>query len=294
MRNRQQGCLLREKCKEINQTAIMIRNLRTIQPIVKEDILLTGSRPFWVMCDDYKTYLCKYNRGEPGRPTVLMKELLAASFLPHWELKGPEFVFIEVDKAHAANIGLHPYYFDLTCFGTQYNNKYKEVDKFFADYSGKQRKKIVNVEDFLFIALFDLWMANEDRTTNNPNLLFDTENYSFIPIDHEAVFNTRTPADEITQLNFEDSILYSNLLHSFFTKNELSDNEFIDKMRQKYYLCIENCRNSVPAILGNLPDNWNYDKENLHRQLLESIFRTNWVDTSFTTFVQFLQLANNQ
>ena len=105
----------------------MIPTLKTIQSFSKEDILQTGSRPFWVMCDDYKTYLCKYNRGEPGRPTVLLKEFLAASFLEYWELKGPEFVFIEVDKSHAADTGLHPYYFDQHCFGTLYNGMYQNV-----------------------------------------------------------------------------------------------------------------------------------------------------------------------
>jgi hypothetical protein len=50
-----------------------------------------------------------------------------------------------------------------------------------------ERKNLRNSMDLFWIAVFDIWIANEDRNANNYNLLMveANEDFSIIPIDHE-------------------------------------------------------------------------------------------------------------
>ena len=66
-----------------------------------------------------------------------------------------------------------------------------------------------------FIALFDFWMANEDRNANNYNLMYDVNAHLFVPIDYGCVFNTATYDYSLSQLTETDSKFRPNCLNSW-------------------------------------------------------------------------------
>jgi len=68
-----------------------------------------------------------------------------------------------------------------------------------------------SLTQLLIIALFDFWIANEDRTANNYNLLYRTDNRSLVSIDYGGILNSCTMNRPLSQLEVTDSILYSDL-----------------------------------------------------------------------------------
>ncbi len=47
-------------------------------------------------------------------------------------------------------------------------------------------------QQLMQIALFDLWLSNEDRNANNANLMYDMVNDNIMAIDYGCCFNTAT------------------------------------------------------------------------------------------------------
>ncbi len=81
------------------------------------------------------------------------------------------------------------------------------------------QRKLCNREDFLMIALFDIWLANDDRNHNNFNLLLNVSNdgmYHFHPIDHVNIFNSSHLRYGIAELTEEDSIIKSDIAKVLF------------------------------------------------------------------------------
>lgn len=131
-----------------------------------------GSRPVLVTCDDFEDYVCKYRFVDQ-----LLNEFLASEFLRLWDVPTPETCFVRVKSDHVPREvwpeGARPPLFEKECFGSKYLPSAIEVSDSLttlATVPGDARK-IKNRADFLKIAIFDLWMANEDRTGNNYNLL---------------------------------------------------------------------------------------------------------------------------
>jgi hypothetical protein len=62
---------------------------------------------------------------------------------------------------------------------------------------------------FLMIALFDIWISNEDRTENNFNLLYDADRKLFVPIDHTSIFNGNNLDKGPEQITINESIINS-------------------------------------------------------------------------------------
>ncbi len=84
----------------------------------------------------------------------------------------------------------------------------------------------------LLIALFNLWVANEDRNWNNANLLYDVNSNNLIAIDHGCILNTATFDYNLSLLTQNETILYSDLAHIILNdiSTEASD-IYITKLR---------------------------------------------------------------
>ena len=78
-----------------------------------------GSSPALVTCDDFRDWVCKYDRS----PLNLFNELIAAKFAQIWELMTPEVCFIQVKQDH---VPLQKFpqlqydFFNKECFGSLY------------------------------------------------------------------------------------------------------------------------------------------------------------------------------
>lgn len=252
-----------------------------------------GSQPVLVTCNDLNSYVCKYNRWS-GAAYKLMCEYLGASFLKLWELNVPDFATISVKREHIPQeYNLNGYYFDTTCFGSQYSRTYAEVSDFTANVSSPQRKDYPNKKDLFYIALFDIWLANEDRNHNNYNLLVDTENErSFIPIDHETILNSCSIRYPICELTYEDSLISSPLFLKLFSSNDFNKSVRAE-IEENFYLKVKHCQENYVKVIEQLPVDWKINQLEIEAKFRNEIFADSWLRNCFHLFLEFLQLNSN-
>ncbi|MDW8850987.1 HipA family kinase [Flavobacterium sp. MMLR14_040] len=251
-----------------------------------------GSSPLLVTCEDLRDWVCKYDRF----PKYLFNELIASEFAKLWDIKTPETSFIKVKSEHVPIDKfpqLQSMWFEKECFGSLYLENSKEIDhsiiSMFEDKSF--RSKLSDKTDFLKIALFDIWMANEDRNYNNFNLLLyvSSEKLNFFyAIDHVNIFNTSFLDYGIAELTEDDSIIKTDLAKILFGKNKKLT-EIVNNLIQKFYLCTEKCQDKLDEILDLVPESWNINKEQIRDRIIQSLFSDEWkaqCEANFRGFVQ--------
>ncbi len=107
-------------------------------------------------------YVCKHSYGSNGMS--LLCEYLAASFLRIWKLQVPDFAFVQVQYAHVKQLHIPKHYVAKPCFGSQYSVNYQEQTQYTGNPDIKKHKEYMESRfELLKIALFDLWLANEER-----------------------------------------------------------------------------------------------------------------------------------
>lgn len=268
-----------------------MKRLKTIES-VKKIFETPGSYPVLVLCDDFKFWVCKYDKF----PIYLFNELLASEFAKIWSIKTPETSLITVKEEHIPDDMRHrlqPLWFRKDCFGSLYLDGAKEIDQ--TTYSlfkdKKFRDRVSDKFDFIKIALFDIWLSNEDRHHNNFNLLLHTiENRTsfFYAIDHVNIFNTNSLKNGLYEINEYETILNSELARILFSKNTRT-NQYIEEVIRNFYLCISECKDNLNEILKKVPNSWNLNVIDLQEQLEKSIFQDAWIKKCEITFRQFLK-----
>lgn len=252
----------------------------------------TGNEPILILCDDFNHYVCKYNRVPGSRANKLINEYIAGSFAQYWNLKVPDFILVRVKKEHIEKThSLQPAFFNTFCFGSKYNSKYQELDIFFSEISGRNRNYFPYKSDFLKVSLFDIWICNEDRNHQNYNLLVDIENENqFIPIDHDAVFNTSNLHRGLFLISEEESLITTDFTKKLFKFNELSDRDLLKEIENDYYLCISKCKKNVDTILSEIPGEWKLDAEEMKTLLTAHLFNDKWSSECYNHFLKLIQL----
>lgn len=251
-----------------------------------------GSSPLLVTCDDFNDWVCKYDRF----PQYLFNELIASKFAKIFGIRTPEVALISVRNEHIpfdAMPNLQLDWFGKLCFGSRYIKDSKEIDRttlsLFRDSSFQ--RKLKDKEDFLKIALFDIWLANEDRNHNNTNLLlcttFEKINL-FYAIDHVCIFNSSSLNSGLVQLTPEDSILNSELSKILFGKSR-DLNLVVNNLVEKFYLCAEECEEKLDEILKLVPESWGINLFEISGTIRTQLFSEEWkreCENTFRTFIQ--------
>jgi hypothetical protein len=264
----------------------MLSNLTTIHR--PDFVYQTGGQPLLVTCDDFQSWVCKHSRDS----SKLVNELLGSYFASLWNLRTPEISLISVPQEHIPP-GLPEINFNKPCFGSRYIKTSKEIDDstlcLFQDKAF--RKKIKNKTDFLMIALFDVWLSNEDRNHNNSNLLIDltSNNETFFTVfDHDAIFNTNALHRGIYQINDFDSIIYTKLANLLFKKDQRLV-KIVDNLINNFYLCVARCEHNLHDIVALIPPEWAVDKVQLEQLLRDNLFSEAWLhecENNFRTLIQ--------
>src|SRR5690348_4904939 len=93
--------------------------------------------------------------------------------------------------------------FDKPCFGLMYDVEAGEASNIYLGLKGNsyELNKYPERFDLLKIALFDLWLANNDRNHNNYNLLL--KDGRFVPIDHSEIFDGSSLGRKLSQLTVD-------------------------------------------------------------------------------------------
>lgn len=258
-----------------------------------ERVFTTGEIPLLVTCSDFTDWVCKHGR---MHSSSLFNEVIGSKFAKIWKLKTPPISLIEVSKDHLPNNYLNkvqPAFFNKPCFGSFYIENSQVVDKTLLPSIRKAnfRRKIANKKDILKIALFDIWLSNEDRHHANSNLLLDQtiiDEYYFNVFDHGAIFNSNSLIRGLYLIDNNESIIYSELVRILFSKvNNLT--EIVDNIVQEFYLYTTVCEQELSNILMDIPDEWELNLENLELHLRKNLFADKWhkdCEIHFRTLIQ--------
>ncbi len=156
-------------------------------------VLTANEKPILFGCNDGQEYWIKDSHGGKKR-RALINEWLGAALARHLGICVPDWEAVELLSDSFDPDVIQPRGRILTlglCFGSC--NVHPMVD--FSDQTINLRSKpifdqITNPEDFIRIAIFDLWIANGDRNSNNYNLIMKRglDELTFFAIDHSFMF----------------------------------------------------------------------------------------------------------
>ncbi len=265
------------------------RHVYTSQHITHQSLLSDlWQQPVRVLCNDLENYVCKYYTGGAGPAYNLFNEFLAASFLKQWQLPVPDFGIVTIAQKHMEGLGFPCHYFDIPCFGSRFMGDCKEVDKVFMGMTKNRFKNPEIAMNYVSIALFDIWLCNEDRHHDNFNLLLNPVNNNFIPIDHVNIFNGQNLDKQPYFISDNESILSSPLFPLFFYGTLQPDQKnFRSDITETFKDYIERCNENLPHILSNLPAEWRIDLSFI-RDRLVFFFSDVWVSQALDFFFQLL------
>lgn len=263
---------------------------------IKSKYNTIGSEPVLVRCEDGEAYVCKYSVGT--LTDFLFYELLAASFLKMWALAAPDFKFVKVKPNHVdESLGIKTAYFEKVCFGSKYGKSYVDVSRAFFRhpkrfYKAFEKRK----KEFLKICLFDIWTGHSDRTEDNFNLMYDSENIGhFIPIDNQAIFFNGNPFHlNNYDAKYEDSLLSSFLPLLLFSKKELTDTKILSELQSFFEENVLQCQQNLPKIVKNIPEEWQLDARLYQNAIANNLFNDKWIKKSWNDFVDFYHLTINK
>lgn len=243
----------------------------------------TGEEPVLVDCSDQKTRVCKYSRSS-GSAYKLVCELVGAKMSEGWLLGCPKVDFVSVKRAHIPD-NVSPHFFSLPCVGCEFIQGV-------VDITPTSYHKVPATDETLMqllrIALFDFWMANEDRNANNANLMYDIQNECLVPIDNGCILNTATFEYPLSQLTNTDSILSADIF-AHLTRSK-SQNEVVSllPMLDNYYnKSLDRCAKITENIIVNIPEQWKIP-QSIIQSKLDELFTENWTTLVWENFVECL------
>jgi hypothetical protein len=236
----------------------------------------TGLAPVLVIADDMQPYVAKHARGLVPS-SVLCNELLAHHYAQLWNLPVLDAALMRVDPKHIggfSSTNCQPRFFRSTCFATRFRKDSVEFNQFLSSTNAYERQRYTNRNDLLRIALFDCWLANDDRTANNPNLLVTTDESGFTlrVMDHEAVFGGNNPDKPLPERTIGDSLLAHPAVAALLGKTYARDTPLVNAPVQDAYLCVQSCEQHTDEILQRLPADWGIELAAFRLQLQERLF----------------------
>ncbi|MES2487383.1 MAG: HipA family kinase [Bacteroidota bacterium] len=252
----------------------------------------TGARPLLVTCDDVNDWVCKHDNANK-----LVNEIIGSKFAEIWNIFTPEICLIEIPDEHIPQQSgryLQIINFRKLCFGSRFLQNCKEIDEssllMFRDknFSSKVKQK----QDFLKIAMYDIWLSNEDRNNNNSNLIIDfsnPNNHKFCVFDHGEIFNSGALKHGLYQIIAEESIINTDLAGVLFKKGRKLT-EAINKIVESFYLCVSECEMALTDIISLIPPQWGIDTEALEQNIRKELFNEKWLKDCETSFRSFIQI----
>lgn len=262
---------------------MFVSNLHSIKQIEKQ--YNTGESPVLVVCSDKESYICKYMRSTSAA-YKLVSEYIGACMISEWEIPSPMMAMVKIKAEHwSAGIITTR---NLSAPAIGYKKLDGVIDITPTTYGLVNQSEDL-LEQLLKIALFDFWMANEDRTYNNANLLYEVQNEKLISIDYGGILNTSTFEFPMSQLTSTDTILYADLFrHLSQNKDSQCIWTIVNDLKTYYHNCIEQCSNCIEDIKGDIPKEWNVPITLIEEKLTQ-LTNPIWVNGVWNNFVECLK-----
>lgn len=244
----------------------------------------TGENPVLVLCSEKNDYICKcmYSSGSAYK---LVCELIGSMMAIAWRINTPLPAFVKIHQQHWSRF-LSTRYNSATAFGTRRLENVVDITP--STYFGVPVIEGL-IKELMEIALFDCWIANEDRNINNANLMYDTERSRFVSIDYGCILNTATFEYPLSQLTSTDTILYSDLFHHL-TKSKKTEEvvAIAEKLKQNYRHKIKQAQETVENATSIIPEEWNVNPQLVNNKLMQ-LFEERWADAVWDNFIELLQ-----
>lgn len=241
----------------------------------------TGEQPVLVVCSDAHEYICKYKRSF-GSAYKLACELAGAILAEAWGLNIPSIALVQILPEHWTP--RHTINLSAPALGSGFVESVIDVTSL--NNSKLQVSEELKTQ-ILEIALFDLWVANEDRNWNNANLLYDMFSKRLVVIDHGCIFNTATFDFPLSLLTENESILYSDFAHSITDQFMSGEKEILLRtIKDKFFSLKKQEVDIVSKIVENMPDSWNMDPNAVKTKITE-LFDKVWMEKCWSTFVEY-------
>lgn len=269
-------------CSGILKTMTMaIPVLESVKAI--EQQYRTGEEPVLVICSDMNAYICKYMRSSAAA-YKLACELIGSRMAMAWQLETPDIAFVHIKSVHwAGRFAQH------SLSAPSLGSKQMEgvVDVTPSTY-GDVASTTVTLRQLMKIALFDFWIANEDRNANNANLLYDVSRGRLVSIDYGCILNTATFDYAMSQLTTTDTILWSDLFqHLVKSKDRTTIDAIVSELKTVYVACLKRSKRQVKQIVEGLPKEWNVPGKVVEEKLLQ-LFDEQWTSGVWDNFVECL------
>lgn len=264
--------------------------------LILDEILTTGHSPLKILGNDGNIYITK-TRKHTTEDSEIISEFICNFLCSKWEIYTPECVLVNVSTELINDSSLSKrhkpqYYKDYYCFGSKYMDNVSELELQDLSLSKANKNLFFDLNQFLKIGLFDLWIVNVDRKPSNLNLLkkirFD-DKYDYYAIDHAYAFDTLL-YDQLSaelMLSYNESILYSDFAKMIY--NGIDEIGFIDIYKSYFSRSIAACEEGLDQYIS-LISNY-FDLEPKHYDNLKSfLFNEYRNGTIFDDFIMRLRL----
>ena len=205
----------------------------------------------------------------------LINETLCNYFLQCWDIPVPEpsiikFDYILIDQYLAEGNSINQKYTGFNFnehffFGTKFLQSTTEIDLYNLSLKDKRDyNKYQNPMDLIKIGVFDKWIANMDRRSDNPNILIDTSSakFTFIPIDNTQAFACHSTYNtlNIAVMNIANnkSILNTPIIKSIC---KFADSNIFCNLDKELTNNICNTIDLIEPIFENIPSGFGLGKK---------------------------------
>jgi hypothetical protein len=213
----------------------------------------TGEEPVLVMCSDVNLYVCKYMRSSAAA-YKLACELIGARMAEAWQLDTPDIALVRIKPSHWAGIN-QSHSMSAPSIGSRWMDGVVDITP--STYA-KVPATIDTLEQLMKIALFDFWIANEDRNANNANLMYDVIRSRLVSIDYGCILNTATFEYPLSQLTTTDTILWSDLFRHLAQGQEKTAIQAIaDRLKEVFSENLQRASVQVNLVIEDMPEEWN-------------------------------------
>jgi hypothetical protein len=235
----------------------------------------TNSLPLQVLCDDNEVYVIKTMFKTHPPFEDLVNEILCNYFFQCWDIPVPEPAIIKFDailieqylaEGNAINKRYTGFKFENHYFfGTKFLQSTTEIDMYNLSLKGKRDyNKYQNPLDLVRIGVFDRWIANTDRRSDNSNILMDTstEKFRFIPIDNTQAFACQNDYKAL-KLAVMDTVNNKSILNTPITKSicSFADPKKFSNLDKEITANIEITIDLMETIFENIPSNFGLSKK---------------------------------
>ena len=243
----------------------------------------TGEEPVLVMCSDVNIYVCKYMRSSSAA-YKLACELVGARMADAWQLNTPSIALVRIKSSHWAGIN-QSHSLSAPSIGSRWLDGMVDITP--STYA-KVPATIDTLEQLMRIALFDFWIANEDRNANNANLMYDVVRSRLVSIDYGCIFNTATFEYPLSQLTTTDTILWSDLFwHLVHCQEKANILAIAERLKVVFRKSLKRASVQVNQIVGEMPTEWNVPQGVLKEKLLQ-LFDERWTAGVWDNFMECL------